>query len=241
MKKVNIKKIYKYVRDPKNKPVLFFGFYFVLFVCLAVLFRIAPSTTTPKTNLKAKPKSSHYYNLGKLEDANYHFKYYYNIDGAVANFEGDRNGVRQLFIRNYNNTIDNFYGYRNLFMINSNNDWIKSDNPYLYSEFLEVDVIREILKKATFISKTEYQNKKYSYTYNISTTTLDKIINNNIIDIEDPVNEVVITMDNNYYVEKIEYKLDSFIKYQNPISHEFKLNLEFSEFGNIKEIQEPKQ
>ena len=239
MKKVDVKTIYKYVRDPKNRPVLFFGFYFILFICLAVLFRIAPSTPT-QTNLKTTPKNGHYYNLGKLEDANYHFKYNYNVDGSTAKFEGDRNGIRQLFTRNYNNTLDNFYGYRNLFMINSNNTWIKSDNPYLYSEFLDVDVIREILKKATFMSKTEYQNKKYSYTYNISTTTLEKIINNNIIDIEDPVNEVIITMDEDYYVEKIEYNLDSFIKYQNPNSSMLRLNLEFSDFGNIKEIQEPK-
>lgn len=239
MKKVDFKKVYKYLRDPKNKPVLFFGFYFILFVGLAILFRITPSTPT-QTNLKTTPKREHYYNLGKLEDANYHFKYNYNVDGSLANFEGDRNGIRQLFTMDYNNSLSNFYGYRNLFMINSNNTWVKSDNPYLYSEFLEVDIIREILKKATFMSKTEYQNKKYSYTYNISTTTLEKIINNNLIDIEDPVNEVIITMDEDYYVEKIEYNLDSFINYKNPNSHILKLNLEFSDFGNIKEIQEPK-
>ena len=239
MKKINFRKIYEYVRDPKNKPVLFFGFYFIFFLVLAILFRMSPNTTNIKTTNKT-PKSEHYYNLGKIEDANYHFKYDYNVNNGLTSFEGDRNGIRQLFTRKFGDTLNNFYGYRNLFMMENNNTWEKCDSPYVLSELFDVSVIREILDKATFMSKTEFQNKRYSYNYNISTTTLEKIINNNSIDLDDVPNEVSIMMDDNYYVYKIEYKLDSFYKYKDPMSNGFRLTAEFSDFGNIKEIEEVK-
>ena len=239
MKKVNFKKIYEYVKDPKNKPVLFFGFYFFFFLVLAILFIISPHNKNVETTRKT-PKEEHYYNLGKIEDANYHFKYTYNINNNITSFEGDRNGVRQLFTRTYGDTFNNFYGYRNLFMMENNHVWEKCDNPYVLSELFDVSVIREILEKATFMSKTEFQNKRYSYNYNISTTTLEKIINNNSIDLDDVPNEVTITMDDDYYVYKIEYNLSSFYKYKDPSSNGFSLKLEFSDFGNIKEIEEVK-
>ena len=239
MKKINFRKIYEYVRDPKNKPVLFFGFYFVFFLVLAILFRMSPNTTNVKTTNKT-PKSEHYYNLGKIEDANYHFKYDYNINNVITSFEGDRNGVRQLFTRTFGEINNNFYGYRNLFMMENNHVSEKCDSPYVLSELFDVSVIRKILDKATFMSKTEFQNKRYSYNYNISTTTLEKIINNNSIDLDDVPNEITITMDDDYYVYKIEYNLSSFYKYKDPSSNGFSLKLEFSDFGNIKEIEEVK-
>ncbi len=242
MKKINFKKIFEYIKNPKNRPVLFFGFYFVFFVVLAILFRTSPSPKdTSQATDKNIPKSEHYYNLGKIEDANYHFKYEYNINNIVTSFEGDKNGVRQLFTRTVGGVSNNFYGYRNLYMMFDNNTWQKCDNPYVLVELMDTSVIREILEKATFVSKTEFQNKRYSYNYNISTETLESIINNNSIELSDNLNEVTINMDDKHYVEKIEYNLDSFYKYKDPSSTGFRLSLEFSDFGNIKEIEEVKQ
>lgn len=239
MKRIKWKKVYKYVRDPKNKPVLFFGFYLLFFIFIAVLVRLSPVKDT-RPNKDTDARGNHYYNLGKLDDTNYHFKYEYNIDSVLTSFEGERNGLRELFVRKYNNSLDNFYGYRKLYMQQLNGVWQKSDSPYLYDELFDVDVIREILENATFMSKTEYQNKSHSYTYQISTTTLEKILYNNIVDLDDIPNDVVVTMDNNYYVEEIEYKLDSFANFKNPTNKSLSLKLSYSDFGNIKEIEEPK-
>ena len=48
--------------------------------------------------------------------------------------------------------------------------------------------------------------------------------------------EEYLTADN----VRADSNLDSFYKYKDPMSNGFKLTLEFSDFGNIKEIQEVK-
>ncbi len=235
MKRVDWGKIKKLLKHEKAKPIAFFAFYFIFFLFLAIIFRLDPKT--PPSTTKSKPKN--YYNLGKIEDANYHFKYDYNINGIAISFEGDKNGVRERFTKTQDNTITNYYAFKNLFMKEENNIWKKEANPYLYYNLLQVDKIREILDSATFISKTEYQDERKSYNYQISTTTLEKITNNNIIDIADIPNEITITMDDDYYVENIKYSINSYAKFLDPNINNASLAMDYSDFGNIKEIEEP--
>lgn len=237
MKDFNEEKITEFFKNPKGKALLFFGFYLLFFIVIATSFRIN-STTSKKQTPQVTPKN--YYNLGKLEDGNFHFEYKYNINNIMYTYIGDQNGVRQIFSRTTNNLIEDFYGYTNLFMQKQNGVWSKSSNPYVFYDFIKIDNIKEILSKATFMSKTEYQNKSKSYTYQISTSTLEKIISNNIIDIDDVPNQIVITMDDKSYVEKIDYSLNSYAFYKNPTIKNVNISLSYSDFGNIKEIEEPK-
>lgn len=237
MKNFDPEKISEFLKSPKSKPVLFFGFYFIFFLVLALLFRMTPAT--PKNQVpQARPK--HYYNLGKLEDGNFHFDYKYNINNIMYTYTGDQNGVRQIFSRSSNNVVEDYYGYTNLFMQKQNGVWNKCNNPYVFYEFLDVNNIKKILSKATFMSKTEFQDESKSYTYQISTSTLEKIISNNIVDLDDVPNQIVITMDENSYVEKIDYSLNSYALYKNPNLKNVNISLSYSDFGNIKEIEEPK-
>ncbi|MBQ2639833.1 MAG: hypothetical protein IJF92_03625 [Bacilli bacterium] len=230
-KKEKIKETIKFLKTPKGKMSLFFGFYIVFFAVLALLFQISES----KSSTEQKKEKSFPFYLNNIERRNFHFKYSYQLDENSHIYEGDRNKDKELF--SYNNK--DFYKNDNIYLTNNSGVWVKDEDPYIMSEFVDITKIISIAKKAKFISKTTYESGMNVYTYHISTTTLVKLLGKENIDLDDPVNEIIFKTDEKNEVNNIKYDLTSYSKYKNISKNNCKIELEYSKFGKIKEIEDP--
>ena len=59
------------------------------------------------------------------------------------------------------------------------------------------------------------------------------------VDLDDPVNSIELKKNENGEVVQIKYNLDSYAKYKGLAINEFRLNLDYSNFGDIKEFKGP--
>ena len=130
--------------------------------------------------------------------------------------------------------------YQEKYYKNINGVWSRTDNPYLYSEYLDFTNLEKILTSATYDSKTEYNNGSKLYTYDISTTTLVKIINKEDIDIADNPNKIIVTTNEDNEATKFEFYLTPYVNYKdNNSSSILNISLEYSNFGKVEEIENP--
>ena len=77
------------------------------------------------------------------------------------------------------------------------------------------------------------------YSYKIENTTLIKLIEKKKIDLDDPVNEITFKTDEDNEVNDIKYDLSSYCKYKKLANKSCSIELEYSNFGKIKEIKQP--
>ena len=229
MKNIDYKAIIEFLKTPRGKAFMFFGFYFIFFFILAVLFRMNPDEVEYK---KEKKKSSFPFSISMIESGNYHFKYNYMFDSKTATYEGDRNDSKELFSFNKNN----YYRNNDVYLISNNGIWVKSDNPYKLSQFIEISSIKKILKKSKYISKTDYESGMKVYTYQVSTDTLIKLFNNQNIDLDDKPNEIVLKTDKDNNVNVIKFDISSYSKYNKFARNMGQIELNYTKFGEIKEI-----
>lgn len=230
---IDYKQISNFLKTPRGRAALFFGIYIIFFAILAILVRTGDFYNEDN---KHKKKKKLPFSINKIEKGNYHFKYMYELDNKKDVFEGDRYKDRELFT--YNST--KYYKDEDNFLVYKSNLWVKSDNPYILKEFIDTNNIYNIGLKASYISKTEYESGMRVYSYKISTTTLIKLLDKQDIDLDDPVNEIIFKTDENNEVNNIKYDLSSYCKYKKTSKKNCKLELEYTNFGKIKEIEEVK-
>lgn len=231
-KKIDYKQIIEFLKTPKGKATAFFGFYFVFFLVLAILFRTHSSLDT-EYDISTKKELP--FSISKIKSGNYHYKYTNLYDNNSDNYEGDKNGTKELFKAN---DIE-YFKDGDIYFTNNSNVWVKTDNPYRIEPFILINNIEKIAEKAKFISKTEYESGMNVYTYQISTTSLLKIIDKEKVDLDDPVNEIVFKTNENNEVNDIKYDLTSYYKYKNVSTKNNTIELEYSNFGKVKDIKQP--
>ena len=117
--------------------------------------------------------------------------------------------------------------------------WVKSESPYVLASLTDVSVINDLIGLSTYISKTELATGEQIVNLEISTTTLVKMLEGIEVDLDDPVNSIELKKNENGEVVQIKYNLDSYAKYKGLAINEFRLNLDYSNFGDIKEFKEP--
>ena len=122
---------------------------------------------------------------------------------------------------------------------NNNGLWIKTDNPYLYEEFLDYNKISDIFVDASYISKTEFESGEAIYNFQIATANIVEKLDKTDIDIEDIPNDIKFSTDSEGQINKIELNLSSYGKYKNICNNTFLITLNYSDFGNISEIVSP--
>ena len=105
-------------------------------------------------------------------------------------------------------------------------------------EFIDVDSITDILKVSSLISKTDYESGMRTYDYNISTTSLVKLIDKQDIDLDDAVNSIFIKAEDEKQVNEISFSLDSYCKYKG-IGNSCKVLLKYSNFNEVEDIKNP--
>lgn len=230
--KFDFKEISEFLKTPKGKSMAFFGFYFLFFLVLMILARAGGTSRINTEYQQTKPYSI---SFKKIVKGNYHFKYEIKLDENSFLYEGNKNGVKELFL------VGNETFYRNddIFLKESLGVWVKDDNPYMMSEFINIDSIQNIINNATYISKTDYESGMKVYDFQITTNTLVKLFENIDIDIDDIPNEIVVKTDDLDNVNSIKFYLNSYTKYKNFAFNLGEVDLNYDQFGEIEDIKEP--
>ena len=231
--KINKEQILEFIRTSKGKAFLFFGIYFIFFIALSMIAHIGgKGPVLGSTDLKLGEFS---YDLSSIEEGNYNFSYQFLVDQVVTTYSGKHYEDKALF--SDGNT--DFYQSADLFMKKQDGVWVKSESPYVLASLTDVSVINDLIGLSTYISKTELATGEQIVNLEISTTTLVKMLEGIEVDLDDPVNSIELKKNENGEVVQIKYNLDSYAKYKGLAINEFRLNLDYSNFGDIKEFKEP--
>lgn len=228
-----IKKVWK---NPRARGGIVLGAYFLFF--LFIIISLRSSSTNNRTEIELTGNLE--FSLEKIKQNNYHYLYNIRYNDSNVSYEGDRYDQKELFTKTNNQEIEIFYNYGGTYLKNINNVWSKIENPYLYSQFREIQNIEEILENAYNESKTEYSDKRMVYTYKITTNSIVKIIDKKNIDIADIPNTLILTTNSNQEVEKVEMDLSSYVSYKYYKNEGLKITIIYSKFGEIEPIEDPK-
>ena len=236
-KKINdFKELIKRLKSTdRGRALLFFGCYLIFFI---ILFILISTSSKVSMNLSDFEEGNNIkFNVDNIKNNNYSYKYIISVDDNDYVFSGTRYKDYELYSyrnENYFRNYDNDTIFKN-----NNNLWVKSDNPNDLDYFTNIDNIIEITNNATYISKTDYKSGKMTYNYEISTTTLDKIINDLDIDLDDKPNELFFSTDEDENVNYIKFELDSYGKYKKLCDKKLSIELDYDDFNDIEEIKNP--
>lgn len=219
-------------KTEKGKSILFFSFWALFFLVIAIMARTLPRVPVSTSDNYVKKNN---FSFASIEKNNYSFNYTVNIDGLIYNYTGIRKDDDELF--SFNNL--DYYKKNDSYFSKTNEVWVRTDNPYLFSDFFNIKNINDMYTLSTYISKTEYENKDLGYNYMLSTASIVKMLENIDIDIEEVPNELVFTTDSTGDVKKIELILNSYGKYKGLCVNTFVITLNYSDFSGIKEIVSP--
>lgn len=235
-KKNNIIKELK--RTPRGRAIIFFVGYFFFFLFLIVFVRIAGRGTTNGTNNYDKDKT-YDFSISSISKNNYQFSHSVTIDDSFSSYVGKRYGDSDLFVMN--NNLGSYSYYRNGvdYFSNMSGVWVKSNSPYNYDKFFDIENIMGLIDKSMLIYKTDYESGKVVYSFNVSTTTIHSYLEKIDLDIADDVNEIVVTVDSNDNVYEVEFKLDSYCKSLNICLNKMNIVLSYDQFGKVEEIVSP--
>lgn len=229
----NFKEIWK---NQRYRSIIILGLYFFFFLFIIMSLRTGNKNRTYQS---LNTDNTFSYSFSKIESNNYHFIYNINLNDTEIVYEGDKYLNKELFIKSNGLLKEQFYKLDDKYLKNINNVWSKTDNPYVFNDFLNILNIKELLKIATSDSKTEFNDKSKMFKYSVSTTSIIKIIEKTNIDISDNPNTITITTDSNNEVVKIELDLSSYIYFKDNNNKNLKINLNYSKFGEIEKIKDP--
>lgn len=228
----SLKGILQFMKTPRGKAVLFFGVYAVFFIVLALASRISGSGDVIGSKVNLTPYS---YSLSSISARNYYYQYQYQIDDRIFSFTGAQNGDKALF----SDGVTNYYQNGTLFMKQQDGIWIKCDTPYIISSLLDSSVIEQLINSSTYVSKTQLATGDEEINFQITTTTLAKLLDNIDIDLDDPVNTIQLKKNSTGDVNQIIYDFSSYAIYKQMASTKFQLVLSYSDFGTVNEIKDP--
>lgn len=236
-KKEEKSKVNILINDLKNnsqhKAWAFLAIYFIFFFFLIVSIRA--HSNSQNVNSVSENKNS-YFSTESIKNDNYHFKYIVNLDGNEAIYEGEKNNLKEKFTKTRNNLIEKYYQENNIYLKQINSNWVNTTDPYEIITFRNIETLDKIINSSTFISKTLLNDNSNIYNYQISTTTLYKIIDLSDIDLDDLPNIIKVTTDSNNELVKLEFNLSSYFKYKNMCSNNLNIIMEYSNFGEIADI-----
>ena len=231
-KKMTNKEFKEFIKTPRGKATMFFGAYLLFFLFIAIFARTGG---TSGVNKKYETGSPFKYNINDIANENYKFNYSFIVDGVTTNYEGSSTKTGSLFTVN---GVSYYFNGSNYFT-NTNGIWLNVSNPYNYEGFVDAKKIGTILEKATYISKTEFEDGREVYTFNISSATINNIFENSDLDIEELPNEITISVDDDNNINEIKYTLDSYCKAKGICIIGMNITLKYEDVGKVEEIISP--
>ena len=231
-KKFTMKDFSEFVQTPRGKAVIFFGIYLVFFLALIIIARVSGSgPVLGSTDLQLDSYSA---NFSAVSNGNYNFNYQFVVDGVTSTYTGSHYEKKALFT----DGVVNYYQDNDLYMKEQAGLWIKCDVPYPFSDFVDVEIMKNLVDHATYISKTELASGESTVNFSISTTTLIDLLEGVEVDLDDPVNTIVIQMNEDRDVVGVSYDISSYAKYKGLATGQVQLTLSYSDFGEVAEIQD---
>lgn len=233
-----IEAIKKLKESKRGKAILFFAFYFVFFFFLISLIRTNYNSNS-EIDTSNDNKVNTEYKLDSIESGNYHFTREENINGIVTNFTGDKSNNKIEGIMTNNNIFYNYFIYDNINLIKLTDTYEVTSELYTFNNITDDNNISKFLERAYLVSKTEYEAGNTVYNYEITTNTIDSILNGTNIDIADISNKITLETNEEDEVVKITYDLSSYSTYVNNISTTTYITITYSNFGEVEELEIP--
>ncbi len=209
-------------KTPRGRGILFFAFYFVFFLLIAIVARTFP------TNREIK-KEEDVFNISNINGNNYAYIYNINVDSNITNITGKRIGNEEEFTYEFNNTKSNYY--KNGLSYYTNGLSVDIPCEYLYI----IDNLDSLIENAYYVSTTNYQSKRKVYRYEISSSTITRLVNNLDIDIEEIPNEIILTQ-NEDKIDEVELNLNSYCLAINKCINNMNIHINYNDFGNVQVI-----
>ena len=224
-----IKKIWKLIKElnstPRGKAVLFFGFYTIFFIVLFIVVAIGKNNNYNLDDI--------YYNANKISfssiDSNFEYSYKFYIDNNIYTYDGKRKDNEETFI--FNNA--KYYNKNGDFYQNNSGNYIDVESPYIYREFVDVDVIKNLVDASSFSSKTEYENGDMMYNYKITTSTIIKELDGTDTDIDDVPNEISVYVSKDENIKNIKFNLNSYGLFKSISVNRFEIELNYFNHGEV--------
>ena len=222
-------------KTDRGRALLFFLGYLIFFAIVFIFIQTSSRVNLSRDDFENGTTIN--FNVDKIQNNNYSYKYTITLDINDYEFVGKRQDNLEEF------SYNEYYYFRD-YKTNKNyreekSNWIECKDPNDFKYFTDIENIIDLANNATYISKTNYESGKTTYSYEISTTTIEKLMNDVDIDLDDKPNELVFSTDEEENVVNIKMKLDSYGKYKNYSKKYFSINLEYDDFGDIKELENP--
>ena len=213
-------------KTPRGRAILFFVFYLVFFIVLSIVFRLSPHNVT---NNNSEEVDENTILVEKYNGDNYAYKYVFNVDEVLALVDGKKSGNKETFTYTFLDNTKNYY--KDMFSYYENDLVVESPN-----ELLTItNNIDNLLRGASYDSITSYQSGKEVYRYLISSSNISLLVDKNDLDISEVPNEIMVTLDEEK-VTDISLNLDSYCIATSKCNTKMRINIKYSEIGEIKEI-----
>lgn len=218
--------------NPKGKAILFFIFYAFFFLIIICILFFGKRDYTKASDYERG--NATIYSSKSLLENNYSFIYSIILDDKVYYYKGKKKDNYESF-----QYLDkNYYRNGNDFYV-EDGTWVKTENPYLYSEFLDTQNINNLISLASYLSKTNYDSGKMTYNYLLSTNTINKAFYDVDSDFLEEPNQVVISTDEEKHINQVLFFLDSYCSLNKTCIKNLKIDIQFDQIGKIEKIDNP--
>ena len=222
-------------KTSKGKAVLFFGGYLIFFIVVILFIKFSTRSTTVPSDYEKGRSGGKELSIDKLVGNNYLFTYKINLDGKEYIYNGKRNKFTELF--QFNDKT--YYKNDDAFFSKNNELWVKVDNPYIFTDFLDSSKIVSIIEMASLESRTTFEDGRSSINMLISTNTLNQKLNNINSDFFEEPNKITLIANKNNEIDEINYDLSSYCTLNKLCQNSLKINLSYEMYGEIKNIENP--
>lgn len=216
---------------PRGRAVLFFGFYFLFFLILIIFIR--SSRHQYSYNHEYEKGNDNYISFEALKNSNYSFTYSIIVDSKEFLYSGKKANNRELFTFNK----QDFYSDSKEYYV-KDIDWKKSENPYVFSNFINEDNIIKMVEASSYVSKTTYESGKIVYSYLLSSNTINSLLNGVNSDFFEEPNKISVSVDSTDNLEEIHFYLDSYCVVNGLCKKSLDIKLSYSDFGKIEDMSD---
>ncbi len=227
-----LKTIKEVWNDSRGRAFLFFGFYFFFFFILILMIRGGHHQSTDNQNYETGKKYS--ISFQELLDKNYSYSYSEVLDGNTFTYDGKKNGEEELF-----QLLDSRYYFDGKDYYIKEEQWKKSENPFLLSDLFDVEKIVSLIESSTYESVTNYESGREVYHFLISSNTINQVIYGINSDYMEEPNKIVVSVNEKKQVDGISFYLNSYCTLHQLCSKSFDIKISYSDYGKIEKIESP--
>lgn len=213
----------------KNKQyyaILNLSFYSLLIIALIVFVRVGSGNGTSQQdqNINGNTTTSEVIGFDYIKNKNFEFSYSLKIDSSDLLYQGKQFGNKILFTDITNNK--DYYVNEDIYLVKQENQYILTESPLQYFNYLSVELIESILK-ATISDENELVISLGEFLTIIGNTT----------DYNSDDDIIINLVKQNNNIRKIEMDITSYIQLTRPEIENAFLVLDYSNFNLVEDIK----